>query len=623
MAMEVGPDIGTYSPAGPPGGAERPLSQILADEINIKSMLVGVGMGNESVDTAAMVKAIAKAAAAPGSTIRMPGSATPYKFRVEQGTFGFRLPSNTTLRGDGPSTIVTWNDADATIAVGRWLFGPEDSLLNPRKKNITFRDFTVRGTGEQNGYASAYPFLVTLVDNLLFENIFSEHSRVFAIAARYCTDVQVLNCRTAYSRSDGINMSYIPNVTVSNCVVSHADDDAIAVQSALGEPWGTRRNIIINNCRIFDANGMRVGGARNATISGNQLDTVRAFGISIEDMAPQVDQNGNVVVDANGQPVQQGELIPPQAVAVVGNTITNVLKRIRIDGRDSGHAAINITGFSARPGTAGAIPGEPSSAGVIKDPIFEFNANDGFLNVPTPGSVAVLVANNVIARTLPPTNGKDPRFNKWTDLGQGPIWTQSGPKDPALPEDDMRPTGVLIFGGVTRDVLITGNIIRGTSSPVSVAQGVRADVVVRGNLMTDYTNAGLLMNSTGKNRVSFDNNSLDADPYLLSANRAAAGSWASSPEFPCAVFLFQPSNVLMRGNTFRNMAKITNAWGNPGLFFAENYAEGDIATFGSYSASNKGIGTVPVNSAQIRYIRVGSDPTNANFANVLAMPAYP
>ncbi len=597
---------GSGASAAPPGGELRTIAQALSDEINVKALRAGVCTGSDAIDTAALNLAISKAALSPGSTIRLP--ACTYKFQVAAGTFGFRLPTGTTLRGDGPRTVVTWNDAEATDASPLYLFGPNDPGV--RTANVAFRDFTVRGSGATAGLAPAYPLLPTQIDGITIAGVTSEYSRIMGIAVRGSTDVKITGNVVRYTRSDGINPSQCANVTVTFNEISHTDDDAIGAQSDIYDPWGVRRNLVITNNRIFDAQGIRVFSARHATIANNVLDSIRQHAITVE------------TIPANNATSQEG-VAATIAVSITGNSITNLIDRSAVDNLNQGNAAITITGMASRAGSAAAIPGEPAASGAIADPDREYFANSTSTALPTPGSYGVVVSGNLIARTYPATNGADPRFTKWSDLKVGPIWTRNGNVDPSVPESAMRGIGVYVFGGVVRDVLVTGNLFRGIASGLVVGDGLRADnIVFRGNTLVDLSTAGLLVNTTGKSRIYYDDNILDIDPYNKAASRKANGTWASA-NFPVALYQQQGGNVFARRNTFRNMNQIFPQWGTPLWFFADNYVEADIVSFGAFSTSNKGIGAVPENSAKLRYVRVGSDPASADFGTVLAMPTYP
>lgn len=586
-----------------PGGFARSLAEASGDEVNVRDLVAGTCTGNAAIDTAAMNAALSIASASPGRTIRLP--ACTWAFQVPANTIGFKVPNATKVKGDGPQTLITWND-DA----GNTLFG-STSAGAVRSSDIVFEDFRVRGTLDTRGYAGAYPFLPTQVDGLTFRNVVSEYSRIMGMTARGSTDVNAIGSTIRFTGSDGINFAQCTNVAVRDNDILHTNDDAIGVHSDIYDPWKVRGSLVISGNRTFDTQGIRALAARQTSIAGNVVTNVRQHGISVETLA------------AVGSGFQEGAA-SAQAITIADNVVTNIIDRTLVDNFNQGAYGLMISGASARAGTAGAVPGEPNKAtGKVASPYAEFFANSSAASLPTPGTRGIIVSGNIFARTLPASDGTDPRFTKWSDFGQGKIWTEKGWVDPSLPVNSLRAVGVLISGGVVRDVTMTGNHFSGLGSALAMGAGDRFDnIVFRGNQVVD-ADFGLIVNTNAKMRLYFDNNIIDLDPYLQASNRGTSGTWATGGA-PMAVFQNSGSGVFMRGNTFRNMAQIFNqGFGLTGFYWAENMVEADATTFDAFSTTSKGVGNVPANRPSFRYVRVGSDPANDNFGAVLAMPAYP
>lgn len=604
-------EIGGFS-VTVPGGIARTLVQQWSDEINLKNILDGVCTGNAAIDTAAMNTALAQAAMSGGTgAVAIHAPACTYKLTVPDlvndptGTIGFRLPSNATLRGDGPKTIFTWNDTDA-----HHLFGSAGSPTT-YATGITFRDFKVRGTGDVNAMANAYPFIVYYVDGLRFEGVISEYSRVMGIAARSSTNVTVERSTVRFAKRDGINLSQCSGTAVRDNDAEHIDDDAISVSSSSADPQKVRTGDVITGNRIADAQGIRALGARKLTIAGNQLARIRQHMVDVS------------TLPADGTSIQEG-VGAAVAITITGNTFTDLIDRQYVDNLNHGASAIYVNGVSARQGTYPVIPGEPNPAtGTARNPAFEVFANSTSATVPTPASAGYVIAGNVFKQTLPPSDGTDARFNRFSDYGFGKIWTRTGWLDPSLPATAFRGSAVQVSGGIVRDLSATGNVISGYGYCLNFSQGVRYDnITFAHNTCTDISQAAVVVNTAGRLQAFVDFNTFDLDPYLQHANRGANGTWKGS-NFPYAFYSAQGSGVFARNNIIRNAGGVTNfPLSTAGWYFAENIGEADLQNTG-FNAGNKGIGYFPENSGKLRYARVGSDPTSADFGTVLTMPSYP
>jgi hypothetical protein len=242
-------------------------------------------LGDAVSDTIAMSKAVAYAAANPGTHILIPDGS--WAFTVST-SYGFQIPSFTTVEGeDQAATILTWNDT-----AGDDPFTAASNTSSTRTADITFQEFTVKGSwGTATGSVAAYaignaPFIPANTDGLTFFHITSEYSRGFGISARGSTAVTVHDSHTRYTLSDAINLSQCSDVSVDNNHIEHTDDDSISVHSDIYDTLGVRRNIDITGNHIFDAQGIDVLAARQANISNNTLDTVRQTVISVTTIAP-------------------------------------------------------------------------------------------------------------------------------------------------------------------------------------------------------------------------------------------------------------------------------------------------------------------------------------------------
>ena len=569
--------------------------------------------GDATSDNSALNLALTYAGLHPGTQILIPTGTWAFSVDSSNG-YGFKIPSFTTLTGeDQNATTITWNDT-----AGVYLFSATSNTSAARTTSITFQNFTVKGTWgtATNGY-TAYqignaPFLPTGVDGLTFDHITSEYSRGFGISARGSTNVTVRDSHTLQTFSDAINLSQTSNASINNNFIEHTDDDAISVHSDIYDTWGVRRHIEITGNHIFDAQGIDVEAARQANISDNTLDSIRQVGISVV-----TNPASSLTGPTEGNSADE-------SILITGNKLTNLLNRQNIDNINQGVVGIVINGLSARAGQYSAAPGEAIAlTGKVIDPYREFMANSQLPGVAVSGGHAILVANNMIMRDLPASNGGDSRYTQWTDFKQGLITSRIGPQNPKLAESDMEGACVALTGGSLRDVMITGNDCHGMSDGLSVAGSGNshyADVVYRDNNVVDFTGHGILVNTAGKLSLIAENNLFNGDPFQKSPARGANGTWTNGSG-PAGIYVQSGTGVTFRDNTLLNVAIDTNV--DPtlptgGCLIEGNIDEADPSVINSFSTANKGI--AEVHSAGFRLAQLDSDPGSPTYDTLLSAP---
>ncbi len=588
------------------GALPRRLADQRGETINVADLLGAKPTGQDA--SAAIVEAMAIAAAIPGSTIVL----CQGKWNFASLTSGLLVPTSTTIKGAGQGqTQITWNDTGAFS-----LFNSSGTSAN-RVSNIHFEDFTVTGTWATNGNSvgnGQYPFILWYVDTLSFRNVCSQYSRVMGMAARNSTDITAQDCTVRYCGRDGINFADCARVTVSDCTVEHCDDDGIAAHSNIFDPWLVRRNIVVSNNRLFDCQGIKVLAARSFTIVGNVIDCCRTQGICVTTVAA----DGVSVEGETGTAVG----------SITGNIIVNIINRLNIDGLNQGNQGIIISGDAARPGNLGTIPGEANTAaGTVVDPYPYFDVDSNQVATATPGSYGIVIAGNFIGRTLPACNGSSINpvtgtpYNSWTDYGFGQMFLRSGLASPSLAENDLRGDAIAISGGVVRDVLITGNVIRGMVSGLALYGATRLEnITFRGNKVIDCFAWGVLINTGATLRAYIEDNLFDLDPFFKHPNRGSHGTWLAASE-PTGVRAQQGSGVFVRRNTFRNMCRDSNQASDtvtPGWLFDGNIIEADPSVTG-FSTANKGVGTMRTGAGTL-LCQTDSDPGSATFGTILTSP---
>ena len=527
-------------------------------------------------------------------------------------TSGLNVPTGTTIKGAGQGqTLITWNDT------GSYNLFNSTGIPSHRVANIHFEDFTVTGSWATNGNSvgnGQFPFLLWYVDTLTFRNVCSQYSRVMGIAARNSTDVTAEACMIRYCGRDGISFSECAAMTIADCTIEHCDDDAIGAHANVSDPWLVRRNIVITNNRLFDCQGMKVLAGRSFTIAGNVIDCCRTQGINVLTMA------------ADGVS-QEGET-GAQVGSITGNIILNTISRQNIDNLNTGNPGIIISGNSARPGNLGTIPGEANTAAAtVIDPYPYFDVNSNQVATATPGSFGIIISGNFIGRTLPACNGSSINpvtgtpYNTWTDYGFGQMFLRTGWASPSLSENDLRGDGISISGGVMRDVLITGNLIRGMASGMALYGAVRLDnIVFRGNEVVDCFSWGVLINTSATLRTYIEDNLIDLDPFFKHPNRGANGTWLAQSE-PTGVKAQLGSGVFVRRNTFRNMCRDSNQPSDApatGWLFDGNVIEADPVAIG-FSTANKGVGIMHSSGGTL-LCQTDSDPGSPTFGTILTSP---
>ena len=269
------------------------------------------------------------------------------------------------------------------------------------------------------------------------------------------------------------------------------------------------------------------------------------------------------------------------------------------------------------------MPGEARSGSVV-DPYPYFAANASSAATATPGSFGVVVSNNFIGRTLPACNGTvtaPVTYAKWSDYGFGRMFTRNGYLDPSLAENDMRDHAVVISDGVIRDVLVSGNIIRGMSSGLALLQAQRMDnIVYRGNQVVDCLSYGVVVNNTGTMRAYIEENLFDLDPFMKHPNRGPNGTWLAAGD-PTGIKAQAGSGVMVRRNIFRNLCRDSDKASDASVttwLFENNIVEADPVSQG-FSTANKGIGLMR-SSAGTLLSQADSNPASSTFGQILTMP---
>ena len=571
------------------------------------------GRRDATSDTAALIQAIAEAKANPGSIIRF----GPGTWALDGIQYYYTIPSNTTLTGMGRNaTVLTWNDAIANERNRIGLLGLDTSAGRPH--NITLKDFTVVGSFATAGEATGggYPIQADVGDHITIDNVGSVYSRAMGIVAQDDTDLTISNSYVAFSDRDGINTSQSSDISILNDVIEHTDDDCIATHSATGEVWNARQIVNITGNRCFDTSGIHAVGLRVGTISSNVIAQPKLHGIAI-DTATATGAANRYAGEGYDSEI---------AIAITGNTITNVLDRSFIDHVNGGANYIVVTGSSARAGRFASVPGTPSANGIVPNPYMETFANTTSTGTPTPPSSGILVSGNIMQAYQPPTDGTDRRFKHYSDLGFGEVWTRTGYLNPKLPAEGTRDAVcVSIFGGLLRGVSISHNICSGVATALNVGDAVDVgDIDYSFNTNYDITDEAVLLNAgAAKGTIKLDYNDLDLDPFFLSRGRSSAhdGTWTSSGPYGVLQRVIGSGlNIIARGNVLKNAyadANVDTSKPPANWILTDNLVFADWHSLGRADPLNRGVGILRLDGG-FRAVKMDSNPQSKTYGQILA-----
>lgn len=437
-----------------------------------------------------------------------------------------------------------------------------------------------------------YPFLLGKIDWLRMRNIGVDYSKTMSMAFRRCHRLDVDGCRIRYSARDGISAGTCNYVRICNNTIDHCGDDGIAVHSTdLFLP--VRQTTLISNNRLRDSYGINVLGAMKCSITDNVLDLCTGHGVSVS----YVDQEGNV---------------GPVGLNITDNIITDLYNKFSVD------AVLNQLNYiTVQPQTASAgdaltvAPGENVTAtGVIQTPYPYFYSEGDDANVERTGGYDITIANNQCLRT------RNIGDTYSTATGFGSSFSRNGWYDFAFTEAILN-TGTAIqlgklAGSDMRNVLLTGNRVRGISTAIGMSGTRYENVEIKGNQFLDFSAYGVNLGA-GSHTITLADNLFDGDPFLLSTNRHAStkGAWQNTTT-PCAVNL-GGDGVTVQRNNFRNLSNITASSGK--VYQRNNLIYCDFAVAG-YSATNLGVGNLPAVGDQYWYAYQISDSTSATWNDI-------
>lgn len=583
------------------GAVARTAQDKLREVVSVKDFgAVGNGVTN---DSAAIQAAIDAVSSAGGGVLFFP--------KGDYVATGLVLKSNVTFKGAGRAisrlVIPSGNTTTNTIFY---------SVTTP-VSNIKFESLGFRGRWDeiQNEIASNGLMTAKFVTNLTVNDCHFLYSAGFSLNLNECDHVEVTNNLMEYVARDMVAVWGTPNVKVTGNTLRHNDDDGVSINWETAGSNPVRSNIIVHGNILEDTGPIRTQAPKNVSIIGNVISRPKGTG---------------VIVGVSN--ISQNDISSGHGVVVAYNIITDVIERQwfvsgDLVGSINNRVYIHVRSIKPQAGSLAVAPGEVNPAtGTVQSPYdwYYKKANTS----PVSGSIRApdrfVITNNVCKRTLP-------AVAKYSDWGYGKAFSLDGMVDFQVTEAVLSGAGVLVrmpqTGLVVSDNTIeaSGNGIRfdlDLEAGVTLVDGLAKGVLIRNNVIKNALEFGIYWVPTASlthQDITFDNNIVDCDPYFLSTNRAAGGAWTSGGAGPTALRFVNLAGITIKNNEVRNCAAAIDSTGATTLQNIEsNIIVGDAAATG-FSASNKGVGTVPPISAGeqwwIRY--VNSDPTSADYGDSL------
>jgi hypothetical protein len=594
------------------GAVRRPLQARLEDVVSVRDF-GALGDGTTD-DTAATLLAVADAIANGREGVYFPGGYT-YRFAASSASIDPGV-GPITFYGDGDSSVILFEEGSdgGAILDRKSLFR---NTADVPKGSIVFRDLKFLGTWEEAGFPSGQggaTMLLNHYDELVITGCTFTNLRSYVMVNEYIRNARVLNNTFDKNARDNVRLRSTFNVQVIGNRFSHSDDDAVALHSNISATGGDIREGIIVSGNLFeDCPAVQIIGGRMVSVTDNILRRCKQNGILVYTSVPTANEGDNGMF----------------SVTVSDNQIFDMLNDNPFSSPVSSAIAVYSRPAEGGSSTSGIIPGQNNVAtGTF--PLPWNNRNTAYTG--TVDSVAPLffvrIQNNSIVRTLPAVA----TYSLW---GYGNTYAVDGPQNPAVVDASLRPSNGIILGGQVRKSIISGNLIAhvGTCLGMDAEAGSNFgldDVLVTNNLFSDFSSAVVNIPNPGAARhVNLDirHNMIDGDPYHISSNRGTLGTWLADT-VPSVINNTSHQGVRLEQNKIRNVARIVNNGGGALVAVKDNVLRCDPTTTG-FSTSNKGIGNCPRADDAYRYEITDSDPTSANYGNILtpilpfsaAMPA--
>jgi len=510
--------------------------------------------------------------------------------------------------GDGyNASIISYYEGTTTTNFNGLFFNIASSTT---KGNVIFEDLQFLGTLDNGSRAGRFDKTPVFLD--YYKNVTFNRCKFYNIAA-IAMDIHFgfsFTCSNSYFENiagDAVRTRDVSNNVVTDNIIIRNGDDAIAIHTSdilnLDYP---RQGILVEGNFIYNGGTIDILGGRVVNICNNFI------------------QFGNVAGIVFGIVGSEG-VTPERDINISNNTILDLLY---FTGTFTPSAAAGIAVVAETPrgatSTNGFIPGTYDTT--ANEWIYPWNYD--YTDVtdtanPVALTAGVVISNNIVRRSKPAVAAFSD-YNYGTRLWQGISY------DPAVTDADLRiVTGIAMYSGGFNGVNISGNIFgysdRGITLPTVSFTNQLINFSIENNIFTDIINNGVQMGEASPGgftqAIKIDGNIFNLDVYRQNANSNLDGTYiASGPAVPCAVNTGAASGIDLTNNIVQNVCLAFNAFGS-------NYISNNtlvcepIANAIGFSATNKGIGTIEYAGAQFRYQITYSDPTQANYGEIINQQA--
>ncbi|SOE82086.1 hypothetical protein SAMN05446927_5395 [Caballeronia arationis] len=463
------------------------------------------------------------------------------------------------------------------------------------KGSVEFSHLCVKGTFAEGGYVERGGTSIALN---YYRSIYIHHCRFVNKSQMNMANEYIVSAQVQHNEFDSTCRDMARFRSSWNCFIAqnrflHCDDDAVALHQAVyvSGTGNIREGIIVADNTFEDTCGIHILGGRVVNVHDNILRRVKQTVISIDSDSSEgvnpmfaINVHDNQIFDSIIRP----DSFPQSQFACIG---------------------VNYGGVYGRPTGSPAPMENQSGTQTFLAPYAYRDVQGGASTYP--GMFGINIHDNLIQRTLPTVAN----YSAW---GVGQCFSVSGFVDPPVTDAELRPSAGIVVQSDARAIRIHGNTISCASygvildSPTRNFSGIGSKIY--DNLFYDCVLGGIQINSPGAQQnmqIWIDGNEFNLDPYCLSANRGAAGSWQADSG-PYGVACNGVSGLLVTGNVFSNLGaplsgSVSAMWNARG-----NWARCQPNVTG-FSTLNKGIGNIPVVGDRFTIDTFYSDPTQSNY----------
>lgn len=454
-------------------------------------------------------------------------------------------------------------------------------------------DLTLRGMADlypvQGGDTARLS--VMRAERIWWRNVHGIYGRQMGMTGIGTYECRFENCTIEKTLRDGLNATGSYSMIAIGNTCTEIADDGIAFHISAAYALGTIINpqaIVIGN-RFHKSGGVKCLGATNNIIANNSGRFLNGYGVFLD-----ADTTFN-----EGYKDQLG-------VIVSNNSFIDILNLNYYSGisQDVCYGLwIAGTGLDGNYGVANPGTGTAANKGQTNDAWDKTGS-------PSTGTYSFIISNNVCHQALESTAN-----TTFSAYGFGNAWWTSGSADLSPFYGTIARTGssshvqggsgskgIKLAGGVTRDILVTGNKVYGffqgidheflTSTYNNRAHYRHNEILRCVEGVRYYTTANIF------GEFIWEGNYFDLDPIFEAAERTTAtsqptGTWtiasagSSARGFTTTGSAGVTSGLQIRGNTFKNVAQITSRTSGEGVMFDGNYLILDpVATSPSFGGVN-------------------------------------